>query len=186
MRGFVSIVLGIAFVVALTGSAHAEKRREVATYLSAGGAIASSVLVTTSFFTGPAHGELNEPLFYTGVGTSVVTPSIGEWYVGQWLTWGMAIRAAAAAFAITAIATQQESVACDVPTTPGEKCSELSGPGIALAGAAAIAYIGGVAYDVITANDIVDNYNSAHFMVMPAVMATPQGAAPGLYFSATY
>ena len=185
MRGIASIVLGIAFVIAQTGSAHAQKRREVATYLSAGGAIASSTLVVASFFTGPANGDINEPLFYTGLGTSVLTPSIGEWYVGQWLTWGMAIRGAAAAFAITALATQQENVTCDVPA-PGKTCTELTGPGLALAGAAAIAYIGGVAYDVITANDIVDTYNSAHYMVTPAVMATPRGAAPGLYFSATY
>ena len=185
MRGITSIVLGIAFVIALTGSAHAEKKREVATYLSAGGAIASSTLVVASFFTAPADSDVNAPLFYTGIGTSVLTPSLGEWYVGRWLTWGMAIRAAAAGFAITAIATQQENVSCDVPA-PGKTCTELSGPGLALAGAAAIAYIGGVAYDVITANDIVDSYNSTHYMVTPTVMATPRGAAPGLYFSATY
>lgn len=184
MRRIAPII--VLLVLVLGSSARAEKRREVATYLSAGGAIASSSLVLASFFTADQGDVVNEPLLYAGLGTSVVTPSIGEWYVGRWWTWGMAVRVAAVAFAVTAVATQQETVTCDTGAAPGQTCKDLSGPGIALAGAAAIAYIGGVAYDVITAPDAVDRYNSSHFMIMPAMLPTPRGAAAGLYFSAAY
>lgn len=182
MRRIATIVV----LLALGSSARAEKRREVATYLSAGGAIASSSLVLASFFTADQGDLVNQPLLYAGLGTSLATPSLGEWYAGQWWTWGMAIRVAAVAFAVTAIATQQEDVTCDVPTASGQPCKQLSGPGIALAGAAAIAYIGGVAYDVLAAPDAVDRYNQSHFILTPAVMPTPSGAAAGLYFSAEY
>ena len=173
-------------LVLLAGPARAEKSRAVAQYLSAGGAAASSVLVLGALLGAPQGEIANEPLLYTGLATSVITPSIGEWYAGQWWTWGMAVRAAAAAFGITALATQQETVACEDSSAYGQTCHELTGPGLALAGVAAIAYIGGVAYDVITAPDAVDHYNSSHFMVTPAVLPSPSGAVPGVYFSATY
>jgi hypothetical protein len=62
----------------------------------------------------------------------------------------------------------------------------LTGPGIALVGAAAIAYIGGTAYDVMTAPEAVDRANHRNISVVPMVLPTPSGAAPGVYFSATY
>jgi hypothetical protein len=176
----------IILLLALAAPAHAGKRRETAQYLSAGGAIVSSGLVLGSFLLGRHDATVNEPMFYTGLGTSLVTPSLGQIYAGQYVTWGMGIRALAAGLAIVAITTQTEHVACIGAQAGSTGCTELTGTGVALAGAFAIAYIGGTALDVMDAPDAVDRYNHSHVMVMPAVLPTPKGAAAGLYFSATY
>ena len=173
-------------LLALARPAHAEKRREVAQLLSVGGTIASSALVLSSFFVGTNSGEVNEPLLYTGLGTSVFTPSLGEYYAGQYLTIGMGVRGAAAAFAVIAFAAEQETVTCANATSPDQKCSSLTGPGYALIGLAAIAYVGGSVWDVEDAPDAVDRYNHAHMAVAPMILPTPSGAVPGVYFSATY
>ena len=38
----------------------------------------------TSFLVTDPHNPYNEPLFYAGAGLSVVTPSFGEYYAGQY------------------------------------------------------------------------------------------------------
>ena len=176
----------LLLLLALSAPAHADKQRETALYLSVGGTIVSSGLVLGSFLTSGADATVNEPLFYTGLGTSIVTPSLGQYYAGQYLSWGMGIRAAAAGFAIIALAAGQEHVACIGAQAGQTNCTELTGTGIALAGLAGIAYIGGAALDVMDAPDAADRYNQAHMMITPTVLPGPNGAAPGVYFSATY
>lgn len=173
----------VALVLALGRPAHAEKDRDVAQWLSVGGTIASSALVLGGFMF-PDEGKVfNEPLVYTGLGTSLVTPSIGEYYSGQYLTWGMGIRAAAVGLAIIGLQRTQ-TVRCD--NSANQNCDQLTGSGYAIIGIAAIAFVGGAALDCEDAPFAADNYNSTHYLIAPTVMPTSNGAAPGVYFSATY
>lgn len=173
----------VALVLALAGPAHAEKNRDVAQYLSVGGTVASSALVLGGFMF-PDRGKVfNEPLMYTGLGTSLVTPSLGEYYSGQYLTWGMGIRALAVGLAIVGLERTQ-TVRCD--NSANQNCDALTGSGYAIVGMAAIAYVGGAVLDCEDAPVAADNYNSTHYLITPTIVPTPSGAAPGVYFSATY
>lgn len=170
--------------------AHAEKHRGTAEALSGVGVGVSSVLVLSSFLINDPYHPVDEPVLYAGLVSSVITPSLGEWYAGEWLTPGMAVRVAAVGLATFAVAHEQHDIPCD-PTSgspPGSTCKAFTGDGVALLGIAAIAYIGGAAWDVENAGDAVDraNQRTGGFALVPTALATPTGLAPGLYFSATY
>ena len=177
--------LAVIALVATTAATNAnaeprKKSRTVAQAASGIGAGVSGALVLTSVFTGSSIGTINMPLLYTGLGLSTLAPSAGEWYAGEWLTWGMGVRAIAGATAIIVTQTQTETTTS--PTT-GQPTTSLSGGGVALLALVAIAYVGGMAYDVMDAGDAVDRYNRAHgftFDVTPTVMTTPSGTTPML------
>ncbi len=176
----------LVLVAALLAStpAFADKDRQTAQILSGAGAGLSTALVLASF-AAPGNDVANMPLLYAGIGTSLITPSLGEWYAGQYLTWGMGIRAAAAALGVYAVATQNETVRCQTASPP--TCKTMTGDGIAMLGIAAIAYVGGAWWDIADAPDAVDRYNTAHGFLTPTVLPTPSGSVvPGLYFSLTY
>jgi len=176
MRRFAPLVLVLA-----CATARAEKRRETAQLLSGGGAGVSSALVLAGFMLASNGEVVNQPLFYAGLGSSLVTPALGEWYAGEWFTPGMAIRIAAGGLATFALRHEQTTVTCDTATSSDQKCNQLTGGGIALLGVAAIAYVGGVWYDALDAGDAVDRYNQRHgFTVTPTVVPGPAGAAPGV------
>jgi hypothetical protein len=178
--------VAILAVLALWGApARAEKRHVTAQILSGIGVGASSALVVSSFLFRDTYHPVNEPMLYTGLVSSVITPSLGEWYAGDWLTIGMAVRVGAVGLATFAVAHEQHDAVCY--SMPGQNCREFSGTGIALLGLAAIAYVGGAVYDVVDAPAAVDRYNQRHgVFVAPTALATPLGLAPGVYFSATY
>jgi hypothetical protein len=179
----------IAAVLALAAPAHADKKRETAVALSATGTAVSSGLVLGAFFVGRDTADVNGPLLYAGLGTSVITPSLGELYAGQYLTWGMGIRGGAVALAALAFALPQETVTCQLATMPGQTCDQLSGTAVAVLGLAAIAYIGGAAYDVIDAGDAAGRYNSRHGLtigVAPGILRTPTGQAPFVNVAGTW
>jgi len=180
--------LGMVLVlVAGSRVARANKDRQTAQLLSGVGAGASGALVVASFVAADDHGEINYPLFYVGAGTSVITPSLGEWYAGQWLTIGMGVRIAAAGLATYAVRTQQKTVTCDYASMAGQECKALKGAGIALLGVAAIAYVGGAWYDALDAGDAVDRHNRAHAAFVTAtVLPGPRGLAPGLAVGGTF
>lgn len=160
------------------------KSRVRAQVLSGIGAGVSGALVLTSVFVGGSPAQPNMPVLYTGVVVSTLAPSAGEWYAGEWLTWGMGVRAIAGATAIVITQTQTQTTTCQ--TGSATECTSLSGGGVALLGLAAIAYIGGIALDVIDAGDAVDRYNQAHgftLNVTPMVVPTPSGTTPMLMLS---
>ena len=179
----------VAALLVTAGPARADKSRQTATTLSVAGTAVSSALVIAAFAVSADTADVNAPLLYTGIGTAIVTPSLGEIYAGQYLTWGMGIRAAAGALAVGAIAFGQETVTCPNAASSSQTCQQLTGNAVALLGAAAIAYIGGAAYDVMDASDAVDRYNLRHgfgYALAPTIVPSPRGAVPALYFSATY
>lgn len=145
----------LALVAALATTAHA-KDPDVATALSGVGTGVSSALVVASFLARGDREDLNRPLFISGLASSIITPSLGQIYSGEYWTWGMVVRAGAAALGTIAVLTQEETVRCD---NGDVDCKNIKGAGLALLGLAAIGYIGGVAYDVMDAGDSAKRAN---------------------------
>lgn len=177
------IVLVVAMVAVLGTAAEAGvKRRQTAQLLAGVGTGLSGALIISSVVFAPNYGQINEPLLYTGLVTSVFTPSLGNWYAGEYLTWGMAVRGGAAALGVYALAAQYETVTCANASSSTQQCKQIQSTGIALLIVAAIAYVGGSAYDVLDASDAVDRYNSRHgIQLTPTAMRGVNGApTPGL------
>ncbi len=170
--------IALAFL-APAATAHADKSPTVATALSGTGAGVSAAVVVSSFLFGRTEGSVNLPLFFTGVGTSIVTPSLGQIYAGEYWSYGMALRGGAAAFAAIAILGERHTVACD--NGIDKNCKDLNGTGIAFLGLAAIAFIGGMAYDVMDAPEAAARANqAAQFSVSLVPTVLPHGGGLGL------
>ena len=179
----------LAIVMVLASAANAgPKRRQTASLLAGVGTGASGALIIASFLTAPRYGEVNEAVFYTGAGSSLITPSLGHFYAGEYLTWGMAVRAASVALGVYAIAGQTETVACTSASTVGSQCQQITSNGIAILIVAGVGYIGGAAYDVLDAPDAVDRWNRKHGIALtPTAMRDVAGApVAGLALRGTF
>lgn len=145
--------------------------------------------VTLAGFVTTKEGEaFNQPVLYTGVGLLMVTPSLGEFYAGQYLTYGMGVRALATGLAVYTLRSQVKAVRCDtVGASYDLACKSFTENAYPLLGLAAIAFVGGVWYDVLDAPDAADRYNASHgYVVTPAALPGPQGMAPGLMLSGSF
>ena len=172
-----AVVLLVMLCAAATPAA-AEKKRKTAIALTATGVGVSSGLVVASFFIngGDTRGEVHRPTFYAGLGTSIVTPSLGQWYAGKYLTVGMAVRAGGALLAAYGSSLKQDKRCGDGPD-PDRNCPQISGNGYTVLSIAAIAYIGGMAYDVIDTPDAVAEHNRTHVMLTPTAGPHTAGLA---------
>jgi hypothetical protein len=162
-----------AVIVCLAGPAHAEKKRKTAVALAGAGTAVTAGLVLSSFLV-PADGTVFKPTFYAGLGTSIVTPSLGQFYSGTYFSIGMGIRAGAAIAAIIGIAQTRDD-RCFID--PNEICPTLTGTGFAILSVAAIGYIGGIAYDLLDTPKAVERRNRASVMVAPTVTDRSAGLA---------
>jgi hypothetical protein len=165
-----------AGLLLIASPAHAEKKKKTALALTGVGTGVSGGLVLASFLVHPQDLEVNKPLLYTGLGSSIVTPSLGHFYAGKYLTVGMGIRAAAAGLALYGVSQNQDQP-CDID--PTQNCPTLTGTGFTFIALATIAYIGGVAYDVRTTPDAVESYNKLHVQLLPTVTRGGGGLALG-------
>ncbi len=171
--------LALVAILAAASTAHADKSPDVATALSGVGTGVSSAAILASFFLGSGTAEVNMPVFFAGLGSAVITPSLGQIYSREYLTYGMAVRAGAGVLAAIAVTTQQETVACDDGIN--KDCKSLKGAGFALLGVAAIGFIGGMAYDVMDASDAAVRANhAAIFSVSVVPTVVPHGGGLGL------
>src|SRR5512141_1443046 len=84
-----------AVAVAAGRPAHAEgpKSEQTAEILSGVGTGVSSALILAGFLDENADQPFNKPLMYTGLATAAFTPSLGQFYAGEDVTIGMAVRA---------------------------------------------------------------------------------------------
>lgn len=186
-------IIALCLVLAAS-TAHAEagpKNRRTARLLSGVAASVSGGVVLTGFMLARDSKPFNAPVLYTGVGLLAVTPSLGEFYAGQYLTIGMGIRAAGAGFAVYTLERFTRLAKC--PTAPSSdppECEIFTEEAYPLLGIAAIAFIGGVWYDVLDAADAADRYNTKHGFsatATPTVLRGTSGAiAPGLALSGTF
>lgn len=182
------VLVGLS-VLLLTATAHADKKDPFKAKVMSGVAAAvSGGVVLTGFMLQKDGDPFNAPVLYTGLGLLAITPSLGEFYSGQYLTIGMGVRAAAAGFAVYVVNEYTRLAKCplDPPSEP-PKCNIFTEAAYPLLGVAAIGFIGGVWYDVLDASDAADRYNRKHgFTVVPAAMPGPQGTTPGVIVSGTF
>ncbi len=170
------LVLALMLVCSV---AHAdEKKRTTAQAMAGVGTGVSAALVIASFAFADARNPVNEPLLFTGLATSLVTPSLGQWYAGEYLTLGMGVRALAVGTAVFAVEHEQRTQMC---TGSFDQCKVLQQNGVVMLEIAGIAYIGGAVWDLMDASDAVDRYNRRHgIFVSPTALASPSGVTPGL------
>jgi len=143
-------------VLLAASPAHAEKSETTAFALAATGTGVSTALVLAAFLVDAEDANTNGPLLYAGIGTFLITPSLGHLYANQWLTIGMGIRATAGAIALYGLSRTEDQPCA---TRPGENCPSVTGGGLTLVSLAAIAYIAGIAFDVRDAKDAARRYN---------------------------
>lgn len=180
----------IAAILVLTCAiAAAEKKdRQTAQILSGAAAGVSGAVVVAGFMSAPDSKRINQPVMYTGIGMLFVTPSLGEFYAGQYLTIGMGVRALAAGLAVYTLETQTKLATCDTALSSNEPpCEIFKEAAYPLLGVAAIAFIGGVWYDTLDAGDAADRYNRERgYTVAPTLQQTAKGYVPGLSLSGSF
>jgi len=171
MSKLVALVVAAAALCAPT-LAHADdgdegpKDPSTALALSLGGTVASGALVAIG------AGMNNSSVAGFGVLSSLVTPSLGEWYAGKPVTLGMGLRAASA---IAFVAGASEAFKCfdESDTSCHNNNTEA---GLLLLGGIA-GYATGTIYDIATAKDAAREYNVHHLQLAPTYMRTPSGNA---------
>jgi hypothetical protein len=168
-------LLSLAIVAALSGTAFAEKSLRTARVLSGVGAGASSVVFVSAFFVGEKNGDVNMPLLYAGLGSGIITPSLGEMYVGKYVTVGMGIRVAAGLLATYGVLGHDQEVRCD--TVEFRTCRTLGQNAYVIVGLAGIMFVGGAAWDIQALPDHVEEYNrdNGGFALTPTLLPTSAG-----------
>ena len=156
--------------------AHARPRSLRTAYaLSGVGAGTSTLLITGAFLLPPRAGDIYYTMLWAGVGSAVVTPSLGNFYAGSWLNVGMGIRVAAGGFAAYVASTQTQTHQCNDSSVPKD-CTELTNTGLTLMGIAGLVFIAGAAYDFKTLEADVSAYNAKHaFKWAPVITPSPSG-----------
>ncbi len=168
----------VAAVLLAAATAHAEpqpmKSRAVGQALAGVGTAVSSGLVLASLFLNNYDEVANAPLLITGLATSIVTPSLGQYYAHDYLTWGMAGRVVAGAMIAFGAFEMTSTKRCQQSGTESQ-CSGLTQQGIVVIGLGAIGYVGAVAYDINDTADAVDRYNAKHGIYMTPSVGMARG-----------
>jgi len=173
MKKLAAALVSLALASSL---AHAKPRSLRTAYALSGiGTGTSTLLITGAFLLPPRAGDIYLPMLWAGVGSAVVTPSLGNFYAGSWLNVGMGIRVAAGGLATYVAATQTQTHQCNDSSVPKD-CTELTNTGITLMGISALVFIAGAAYDFKTLEDDVRAYNAKHaFTWAPTLTPSPSG-----------
>lgn len=173
----------VLFVLLACATAHADKSRDTAKYLSGGASAVSGAVLLVGFLDAPMGEVFNTPVLYTGLAMATVTPSLGEFYAGEWFTPGMGIRLASAGLAVYAIQNEQQEVRCDTASSASQPmCKQLKGAGIALIGVATIGFVGGMWYDALDAGDAVDRWRARNNIALTPTV----GPVTGLSIAGTF
>lgn len=181
-------LLSLAIIAAASGTAAAEKSLRTARIASGVGTGASSILFVSAFFVGEKNGDVNMPLLYAGLGSGVITPSLGEFYVGKYLTVGMGLRVAAGLIATYGVLAYDQEVRCS-NTVEFQTCKNLGQNAYLLVGLAGIIFVGGAAWDIQALPDHVDEHNKTGggFALAPTLLPTSSGdSAFGLAAMGTF
>ncbi|MEO7095226.1 MAG: hypothetical protein ABI175_18340 [Polyangiales bacterium] len=162
-------------VIVSFATANAKPRKQSTAYAISGiGTGVSLALFTSAFFFPNENHDLNAPLLWSGMATSLVTPSLGNFYADHWLNIGMGVRLAAGALGAYTAATMRQEHRCSelMPKT----CTELTDNGMIALGIVGVIYVGGAAYDFKVLGEQVDAYNARHpFQWAPVLTPSPSG-----------
>ena len=172
-----ALLFTAALALAAATPAHATpKSRGVAQALAGVGTGVSAGLVVSSLFLNKFGDVANAPLLLAGLGSSIITPSLGQIYAHDYLTLGMAARAVAGAMIAYGAFEMTSSKRCLTDTGAVSMCSGITQQGLVVIGLGAIAYIGGVAYDINDASDAVDRYNRTQGVFVQPTIGLARGA----------
>jgi hypothetical protein len=182
------IVLVVAFLLVSSVAYAGPRHRQTARVMSGSAAAVAGAVTLAGFVSTPEGEVFNRPVLYSGIGMLFVAPSLGEFYSGQYLTWGMGARALATGLAVYTLQSQVEPVVCDnIGANKDLACTSFKENAYPMLGIAAIAFVGGVWYDVLDAADSADRYNARHgYSVVPAPLQGPGGMAPGLVLTGSF
>lgn len=179
--------LALVLVGSLATATAGTRKPSTAYALSGIGTGVSVALMTSAFLFPKDSGALNYPLLYTGLATSVVTPSLGNFYANHWFNIGMGVRLAAGAIGAYALTSMRQDIRC--PTLMASTCTEVTSGGMIVVGIAGIIYIGGAAYDFKALGEQLDDYNARHryrFQWAPTVTPSPSGSGALLGVGGTF
>lgn len=181
-------VAAIAVLVA-SAPAHAEgpKSEQTAQILAGVGTGVSSALILAGFLAGDSSQPFNKPLMYTGLVGAAITPTLGQFYAGEYVTIGMAARVVGAGLATYGLTHYSRTTACDDAHGAGTMCKSLDSGAYPLLGLAAIAFVGGMAYDVGDAAPAVKRWNDRHGVtVAPTIIPSASGPTSGLAIAGSF
>lgn len=145
------------------------KSPDVALALSAGGAAASIGVFTLGWHEGHTltfDGWLKASLI--GLGTTLVTPSLGEWYAGTFMTAGLGFRLAGIGVSAAGLASAKLCF--------GE-CRGQSTGAIVIVGLGGLIYATGIVWDIATARSTARQANARRQPVAftPSIQISPSG-----------
>ena len=175
----IALLLVLGTRVASAEDTDGTKSPATALALSAGGVTASlGMLIGGLYGASQARHGGSEGAWDTvaavGAASTLVTPSLGEWYSGKYLTGGLGLRLGGIALAAAGVSTVAICIDCGHPDNSGA---------IALVGVGALAYLGGIILDVATAPSAAREHNTkpkTRVMVVPSVGKWPSGPAYGM------
>jgi hypothetical protein len=186
-----ALAVGVLLAASVT-TAHADddqpKSVQTAQLMSGLGAGVPAAMMLAAFIASTPGDPFNRPLMYTGLATAAIAPSLGEFYAGEYVTIGMAARVVGAALATYALKHYTVATMCDTATASGAMdCKRLDSKAFPVLGIAAIAFVGGMAFDVEDADDAVGRWNKRHHVTAaPILIHGPTGPAPGLSVGGTF
>ena len=153
----VAILLFSLLATARTSHADppAPKDESTAVAMSTLGVLASGGLIAAAFAVPRGHGDLQGALATAGVTSTLVTPSLGHWYAGSYLTTGLTLRLAGIAFGAAGVS--QLGICFDDSGCHAN--NEGAGTLLAIGGAT---YITGILWDLATARSAARRYNREH------------------------
>lgn len=165
--------LAMVVLVLLTRLASADsddpKSPGVGLALSAGGTAASIGLIVGGLAISlrPA-GNPGTGVATIGVLSTLVTPSLGEWYAGKYLTAGLGLRLLGTAVAAFGVSTVKICFDC------GEHIDNSGAGTVIVLGVAA--YAAGIIWDVASAPSTVTESNARrHLVITPSIVTSPSG-----------
>jgi hypothetical protein len=174
-----------------TASAKPHRSRETARWLSIGGVLGSVAIASVGagmlaygFSDGRGYNlayegtrTTGELLIGIGAATTLVTPSLGEWYAGELWSTGMKLRVAGIGVGLLATAVYFGSGSAEscFQLDGGDYCSPGSPRAVAatevIGGIAGALFVGGIIYDLVGAAKAVDRYE-----VLPIVLRSATGS----------
>jgi hypothetical protein len=169
IRAAVLVVLLGARVASADSSE--QKSPDLALALSASGTVVSLGLIIGGAHQF-AHTTVGPRAWLTvsavGLESTLITPSLGQWYAGKFMTTGLALRLAGAAVAAGGVASAGICFS--------DNCHGDSSAAVLLAGLGILTYTIGVGWDLATVRPTTRESNARHAPVInPSVLTTSSG-----------
>ena len=175
--------LAAATALLASTAAHADtpeggKDENTALLLSLGGTAASVALVVAG---ANSEGSNGDSLVTIGLLSSLVTPSFGHWYAGDYFTAGMGMRAGGGLLAIVGLG---QALGCAFAEESDSSCNGDSGAAFMLLGVGL--YAGGTIYDIATAPSAARRWNEHHLQLSPMMVSSGAHSGMGVGLGGTF